>query len=46
MAAIRSPEMMTGMARGSSTRTSVWKEDMPQPLAASMYFGSTSRIPV
>ena len=46
MVAIRSPAMMTGMARGSSTRTSVWKGDMPHPRAASMYRGSTSRMPV
>ena len=45
-AAIRRPAMMVGMARGSSTLMSVWKGDMPQPLAASTYLPSTPRMPV
>ena len=42
---MRSPPMMVGMARGSSTSRSRWNWSMPQPRAASLYWGSTAARP-
>jgi hypothetical protein len=40
-AAVRTPAMITGAARGSSTRHSRWRSVMPTPRAASITAGST-----
>ena len=45
-AAVRTPAMMTGAARGSSTWNSRWRGVMPTPSAAWMMAGSTERMPV
>ena len=42
---MRSPPMMVGMARGSSTRNRLCPALMPQPRAASIYWGSTEIRP-
>ena len=42
----RSPPMMVGMARGSSTWRRRWSWFMPQPRAASLYCSSTPFRPV
>jgi hypothetical protein len=40
-AAVRTPAMITGAARGSSTCSSRWRSVMPTPFAASTTAGST-----
>ena len=43
--AVRRPAMITGRAKGSSTRSRVCSGDMPMPRAASTTVGSTPRSP-
>jgi hypothetical protein len=45
-AAVRTPAMMTGSARGSSTMASDCHPVMPTPVAACLIAGSTARMPV